>query len=156
MAKIGYINSETFNKEQFNNDNWFTYEWVLEELSKDYDIEGIDRIGFTDDGYEVFVVTDDYKLSNIPHFHYRKKENGKPCEFHTCIRFDKAEYYHHIGNEDVLNDKQKEELVKFLTTKCENNSWTHWQLAIMKWNHQNDYKLEIDYDLTIPNYQNLK
>ena len=65
----------------------FNYDWVLNELNKDNNILGISRIGFTDDGYEVFIVTDDDLLSDVPHFHYRKKEKNKANKFHTCIRF---------------------------------------------------------------------
>ena len=57
----------------------FTYDFVLKDLNKDYH-SSYGRIGFTDDGYEVFIVTDDYMLSDIPHFHYRKKEKGNKLE----------------------------------------------------------------------------
>lgn len=138
--------------------NWFNYDFVLNELSKDYDIEGIDRIGFTDDGYEIFVVTDDDILSDVPHFHYRKKEKGKACEFHTCIRFDKPEYYHHLGNEDTLNSEQKENLIKFLMTKDKKigkNKFTNWEWLILSWNSQNN-EIKIADDLIVPNYKKLK
>lgn len=136
----------------------FNYDWVLKNLNKDYDIEGMDRIGFTDDGYEVFIVTDDYKLSEIPHFHYRKKEKGKICEFHTCIRFDCPEYYHHIGNEDVLDDKQKENLIKFLNDQCKikKSNWTNFEELIMSWNHQNGYSVCVREEIPMPNYMELK
>ena len=135
----------------------FSYEWVLKELNKDCDIEGICRIGFTDDGYEVFVVMDDDVLSDVPHFHYRKKAKGKPCEFHACIRYDKAEYYHHIGKENTLNNEQKENLIIFLNSKPKN--WknkiaTNWELLLFIWNTQNDTK--IDYNLSMPDYKKLE
>ena len=160
MAKIGIVPNEDYNfncKTRNKYENWFNYEWLLNELNKDYDIEGIDRIGFTDDGYEVFIVTDDYMLSEVPHFHYRKKEKGKKMEFHTCIRLDKVEYYHHIGNEDILSDMQKENLMKFLKSssknkRCKNN----WERLICSWNHQNNYKMVVDKNLTIPDYMGLQ
>lgn len=163
MVKIGYIKGDDYLNddvidEQNCYENWFNYDWVLGQLSKDWNIEGIDRIGFTDDGYEVFIVTDDYKISDIPHFHYRKKEKGKECEFHTCIRFDKPEYYHHIGNEDILNNEQKGNLINFLMAKPKyfDCSKTNWEELIMCWNHQNDYKVEINEDLKMPDYRELK
>ena len=136
----------------------FNYNWVLNELNKDYDIDGMARIGFTNDGYEVLIITDDYKLSDVPHFHYRKKEKNKKMEFHTCIRFDKAEYYHHIGDEDVLNNEQIKNLIEFLSSKHKSNKRfrDNWEYALSSWNDQNDYKFEINEDLKIPNYMNLK
>ncbi len=138
--------------------NWFNYDFVLNQLSKDYDIEGIDRIGFTDDGYEVFVVTDDNILSDVPHFHYRKKEKGKTCEFHTCIRFDRPAYYHHLGNEDTLNNEQKDNLIKFLMAgkeKIGNHKFTNWEWLLLSWNSQND-SINVDNDLPVPDYRKLK
>lgn len=146
--------SVIFRKSKNNID--FNYDWVLGQLDKDYDIEGMDRCGFTDDGYEIFVVTDDDVLSDIPHFHYRKKEKGKICEFHTCIRYDNAEYYYHIGNENTLNNDQKENLIKFLNYKPKygNKFTTNWELLKFKWNTQN--KTQINWNLLIPDYNNLK
>ena len=82
------------------------------------------RIGFTDDGFEVYINTDDgFEVyintddgGNIPHFHYRTKNTW---EFHTCIRLDIAEYFHHDGKEDILNSKQRKQLVKFLKQNLE-------------------------------------
>lgn len=134
----------------------FNYKWLLNELNKDFDIERIDRIGFTDDGYEVFIVTDDYMLSDVPHFHYRKKEKGKKMEFHTCIRLDKTEYYHHIGNEDILNDMQKKKLMNFLKSSSKNKRYkNNWERLICSWNHQNNYKLVVEKNLIIPDYTKL-
>lgn len=167
MAKIGVIKSkidydkkDIMNKKReisCNNSDWFCYDWVLKQLNKDTDIQGIDRIGFTDDGYELFIVTDDFLLSDIPHFHYRKKEKGKPCEFHTCIRFDKPEYYFHTCNEMLLNDKQKESLLRFLRTKYNSKKYscTYWERLIMSWNHQNDYVVCVLEDAPIPDYRKL-
>ncbi len=130
---------------------------VLKELNKDYH-SNYDRIGFTDDGYEVLIVTEEYKVSDVPHFHYRKKEFGKKMEFHTCIKIDKAEYYHHTGDENILSSEQKENLVKFLKSKCKSTicDWNHWERLINSWNHQNDYKIEVDENLPMPDYKKLK
>lgn len=158
MARIGIVPNRNYNSNESNNyESWFNYNWVLNELNKDYDIEGIDRIGFTDDGYEVLIVTDDYMLSEVPHFHYRKKEKGKKMEFHTCIRLDKAEYYHHTGNEDILSDTQKENLINFLSSKRKSKkyNWTYWEHLIMSWNHQNNYNMVVDENLIIPDYTKL-
>lgn len=159
MARIGIVPNENSSINCQNKyENWFNYNWVLNELTKDFDIEGIDRIGFTSDGYEVFIVTDDYMLSNIPHFHYCKKDKGQKIKFHTCIRFDKAKYYYHLGNEDNLNASQKKNLIKFLNSKPQyfSNLETNWERAIFSWNHQNDYKNVIEDNLPMPNYMELK
>ena len=157
MAKISNVPNKNYNSNESNNyESLFNYNWVLNELNKDYDIEGIDRIGFTDDGYEVFIVTDDHMLSDVPHFHYRKKEKDKKMEFHTCIRLGKAEYYHHIGNEDILSDAQKENLMKFLQRFSGNKRYQdNWSYMLSSWNHQNCYKMVVDENLIIPDYTKL-
>ena len=162
MVKIDIIPSESPNnnkcEDKYKYDNGVNYDWVLNELNKDFDSEGMARIGFTEEGYEVFIVTDDYRLSDSPHFHYRKKEKDKKMSFHTCIQFDQAKYYHHTKNEDILNDSQKENLINFLNSKPNyfNNLNTYWDLLKFSWNHQNDYKMIIDEDLEMPDYRNLK
>ena len=46
------------------------------------DLEGIARLGFTDDGFEVYINTED--KGDVPYFHYRTKETWK---FHNSIAF---------------------------------------------------------------------
>lgn len=91
-------------------------------------IEGMSRVGFTDDMYEVYVNTDDG--GNIPHFHYRLKNNWN--KFHTCIRLDKPEYFHHTGKEGVLSSNQLKKLIKFLHEPVASNKYssmfTNWEL----------------------------
>ena len=122
-------------------------------------IEGINleemaRIGYTADSYEVYVNTDDG--GNIPHFHYRKGTNGS-YEFHTCIRIDKAEYFHHTGKEEILSSSQRKELVNFLNTKpSKSKSYdTNWDFVKDMWN-ANNYNVEVDLNQEIPDYINLK
>lgn len=155
-TKSFYVKKHHKKEGLYKYEEWFSYDWVLNDLNKDFDIECMDRIGVTDDGYEVFTITDDYKLSSVPHFHYRKKEKGKNMVFHTCIRFDKPEYYYHTGKEDVLTEEQKENLIKFLSKKRDSKkyNWTYWEQLIMSWNHQNDYKVCVD-DLPMPDYRKL-
>lgn len=109
------------------------------------------RIGFTDDGFEVYINTDDG--GNIPHFHYRTKNTW---EFHTCIRLDIAEYFHHDGKEDILNSKQRKQLVKFLKAEPRNKRYkTNWERVLADWNDNNS-DIEIDENLDMPNYLDLK
>ena len=40
----------------------------------------------------------------IPYFHIKDTiSNGK--KFHTCVKIEKPEYFHHTGKERVLNSK---------------------------------------------------
>ena len=109
------------------------------------------RIGFTNDGFEVYIDTDNG--GNYPHFHYRTKGS---CDFHTCIKIDKAEYFIHTSKENKLNFRQRKELVRFLkapnkSTKFKNN----WERLVADWNSNNS-TVEVDEDLEMPNYLNLK
>lgn len=118
------------------------------------DITGMARAGFTKDNYEVYVNTDDG--GNIPHFHYRLKSDWN--KFHTCIRLDSPEYFHHTGKEDVLNSSQKKNLQKFLSSpvilsrykgKFENN----FELLCFLWDINNSNVQSGDWDL--PDYTTL-
>ncbi len=118
------------------------------------DITGMARAGFTKDNYEVYVNTDDG--GNIPHFHYRLKSDWN--KFHTCIRLDSPEYFHHNGKEDVLNSSQKKNLQKFLSSqvtlsrykgKFENN----FELLCFLWDINNSNVQSDDWDL--PDYTTL-
>nr|DAZ19335.1 MAG TPA: hypothetical protein [Caudoviricetes sp.] len=118
------------------------------------DITGMARAGFTKDNYEIYVNTDDG--GNIPHFHYRLKSDLN--KFHTCIRLDSPEYFHHNGKEDVLNSSQKKNLQKFLSSsvtlsrykgKFENN----FELLCFLWDINNSNVQSDDWDL--PDYTTL-
>lgn len=115
--------------------------------------EEIARIGYTKDSYEVYVVTDD--LGTIPHFHYRKGIYDRDL-FHTCIKMENAEYFHHDGNEDVLSKEQQRELIEFLNSKpLKANYDTNWQFLISMWNVNNP-NTEIIGNQAMPNYESLK
>lgn len=109
------------------------------------------RIGFTDDGFEVYINTDDG--GDIPHFHYRTKGTW---EFHSCIKIKSAEYFEHEGKESKLNSKQRRELVKFLNNIDKHDKTkTNWQTLINEWNRNNSSQ-EVDENQSMPNYLNLK
>lgn len=64
--------------------------------------------------------------------------------------------YNHIGNEDILNDNQKENLIKFLSSKPKYDIFnTNWELLIFSWEHQNNSQTSMNEILTIPNYTKL-
>lgn len=111
------------------------------------------RIGFTDDGFEVYINTDDG--GNVPHFHYR---SGRYPDFknHTCIEIKDAKYFHHDGKEAVLSSKQRKDLVKFLKSKNKSKGFdTNWDRLLADWNSNNS-NMEVDENQEMPNYLNLK
>lgn len=106
------------------------------------------RVGITDDDYEVYVNTND--SGKIPHFHYRKAKNWN--EFHTCIQIQAPNYFHHGNKQDILNSKQKKELIDFLKAKPRNKRYeTHWEYLVSMWNDNNS-DIIIDEEILMPNY----
>lgn len=118
-------------------------------------IEAMARVGFTSDRYEVYVNTNDG--GKIPHFHYRDANDWS--KFHTCIRIDRPEYFHHEGKSDVLNSKQKRALQKFMKSKVSLNRYkdkfsNNWELICFMWDINNS-DIQIDDTTQQPNYINL-
>ena len=110
------------------------------------------RVGhFCDNKYEIYIRTDD--SGNLPHMHIWDSDT-RGEKFHTCVRLDKAEYFHHTGKEDVLNNKMKKDLMKFLNTF--NNKWnmTNWQRLLMEWNDNNS-NIILPEDYEMPDYINI-
>lgn len=90
---------------------------------------------------------------NIPHFHIVDKATlGR--DFHTCIKIESPEYFHHEGKEDVLNSKQRKNLNDFLKNKNELGV-TNWKYLVATWNINNSNK-NVDKDITQPDYTKLK
>lgn len=108
------------------------------------------RVGFTSDSYEVYVNTND--AGNIPHFHYRQKDDWN--KFHTCIQITSPKYFHHTGKEDVLNIKQKKNLIEFLNSPYKNYGITVFRHLIDMWNDNNS-SVQVDENITIPDYMSL-
>ena len=107
------------------------------------------RVGYTNDNYEIYVNTND--SGKIPHFHYRDKDNWN--NFHTCIQLKDAKYFLHGNKQNVLNSKQKKELILFLN-KPYNKYMNNWQAILELWN-KNNSDVEVDEDLEMPDYKNL-
>ena len=106
------------------------------------------RIGFTNDNYEIYINTDD--PGKTAHFHYRKAKDWKA--FHTCIQIEKAKYFHHGNKQDVLNSKQKKELVNFLQAESKNKRFkTNWEYLVSMWNDNNSDVI-IDENIEMPDY----
>lgn len=118
-------------------------------------IEGMARIGFTPDNYEVYVNTDDGR--KIPHFHYRLKTDWN--KFHTCIQIEKPEYFHHTEKESVLNSKQIRSLIRFLKSPVALSQYaekfsSNFELIIFLWNINNSDVI-VDPETKIPDYYQL-
>lgn len=113
------------------------------------------RVGFTSDKYEVYVNTNDG--GKIPHFHYRDANDWS--KFHTCIRIDRPEYFHHEDKSDVLNSKQRKALQKFMKSKVSLDRYkdkfsNNWELICFMWDINNS-DIQIDDNTQQPNYINL-
>lgn len=109
---------------------------------------------------QAFVRTND--AGKIPHFHIwdaTSRGTDKKKGFHTCVRIDKCEYFLHEGKMDTIDDKDdREALVDFLKSKSKNkrfSEFTNWQVLVALWN-MNNSDVEIDEDIEMPNYMNLK
>lgn len=109
------------------------------------------RIGFIGD-LEIYIRTDD--PGHIPHFHIWDKET-KGDKFHSCVRIDKAAYFFHEGKRDILNSRQRKELVRFLESPYKRYNITNWQYLVGEWNNNNS-TIEIPDDYPMPNYLMLR
>ena len=110
------------------------------------------RVGFIDDEYEVYIHTDD--PGNIPNFHIWDAET-RGQKFHTCIRIESPEYFHHTGKEDYLNSSMRKELVSFLKSKSKNKRFSsNWEYLVSMWNDNNS-KMNVPEDITMPDYTKL-
>lgn len=113
------------------------------------------RVGFTSDSYEVYVNTDDG--GKIPHFHYRLKNDWN--KFHTCIKIESPEYFHHTGKESVLNSKQIRSLIRFLNSPVSLSQYSekfsnNFELIIFLLNINNSDVI-VDPETKIPDYYQL-
>lgn len=110
------------------------------------------RVGFIDDEYEVYIHTDD--PGNVPHFHIWDAET-RGQKFHTCIRIESPEYFHHTGKEDYLNSSMRKELVRFFKDKSKNKRFSsNWEYLVSMWNDNNS-KINVPEDITMPDYTKL-
>lgn len=114
------------------------------------------KVGITNDSYLIYVNSDD--SGYIPHFHYvDETSRGKDKKgFYTCIRIDKAEYFHHNGKEDSLNGKQLKELVEFLKQPFRRKEFncTNWEFIRISWNDNNSKEV-VDEEQEMPDYSKL-
>ena len=128
------------------------YSGIKNNLKETEYLTEMARIGFTNDSHEIYVNTDD--AGNIPHFHYRKRGSW---DEHTCICLESAEYFHHGDKQTILSLKQRKELVNFLNDKPikAQRYNTNWEYLLDAWN-MNNSSVEVDPNLSMPNYLELK
>lgn len=108
------------------------------------------RIGFMTPKLEIYVNTDDG--GNIPHFHIRDYAT-KGNEFHTCIEIKRNWYFHHTGEEDLLNGKLRKRLIDFLSEEDEYGE-QNWVLLVKEWNRNNS-NIKVNLDTPMPNYMTI-
>lgn len=108
------------------------------------------RVGDMDNKLAIYIRSND--PGNIPHFHI-VDQTTLGDKFHTCVKIETAEYFHHTGKEDTLNAKQKKSLMEFFS---KNDKWgdNYWDIVLQEWNRNNS-KIEIDRNLKTPNYLEL-
>ncbi len=124
-------------------------------------LDGMARIGFVADAYEVFVITDD--VENIPHIHIRDRVTmGR--DFETCVQLNSNEYFQHGNNINAMNDDLKREFARFMAAPCRNKRYaTTYEYAVDMWNDNNlGVKAVVSYEETdgrrivkIPDYENM-
>lgn len=89
---------------------------------------------------------------NIPHFHIMDRST-LGSKFHTCIKIETPEYFHHTGKEDILNSKQRKSLVEFL--KSSHRKGTKWEMLVDLWNINNSTMI-VDDNIDMPDYINMR
>lgn len=104
------------------------------------------------ENFEVAVFSGDE--GSIPHVHVRDV-NSKGDGFHTCVRLDKPEYFHHTGKEDSFNSRQRKAFNNFMKQEYEDDPLNNWKLAVLLWNRTNS-NTKIDKDkVEQPDYTKL-
>lgn len=140
--------------ENIKNFNEFVNSKTLNEKSPTKELDDMllemAKVGELDNKLVVYIRSND--PGNIPHFHIVDKSTLGD-KFHTCIKIEVAEYFHHTGKEDTLNSKERKQLVDFLN---KNDKWgdNYWKIVIQEWNRNNsDY--DINPNLSMPDYTKL-
>ena len=74
--------------------------------------------------------------------------------FHTCVKIEVPEYFHHEGKTDTLNSSQRKALVDFLKKPFDEDT-SNWEYLIMTWNINGSGK-RLSKKMPIPDYTKLK
>jgi len=94
------------------------------------------RIGYTKDGADIYVDTDD--IIEKPHFHYIKGD------IKIAISLIYPVYIDHYNDTYKLSDLEKDNLVEFLNEK--------WDVLIGEWNRNNE-SVKLDKNQSLPDYR---
>lgn len=151
IAEWGLYNYKIANRPKLLDYNLLEGEYIMPERYDDgstKDYTEMARVGFTKNGYEVYINTNDE--GKVPHFHYRKAGNWRL--FNTCIKIESPEYFYHGNNQEILSLEQKNDLIDFLSSNPKDGYFdTKWEFLISMWN-MNNADVEIDCDLKMPDY----
>ena len=132
------------------------------ELKLDFEslyIESVMSVGTVFNGNETFIHIRSNEGYDIPHFHLYIKDgkntnNGSnPKTFHTCIRLDTPEYFHHKPYTGVLSNSEARILYKSLQRvyKKDKSKRTYWEVIVEEWNNDTEKK-NIDVN-SMPDYR---
>ena len=146
--KISLINKYK-DKEKIKNFNEFVNSKTLNEKTptKEWDdmLLEMAQIGNINKTLVIYVRSND--PGNIPHFHIVDKTTlGN--KFHTCIKIETSEYFHHTGKEDVLNSKERKQLLDFLNYSNELGV-SNWRYLLLSWNTNNSTK-KVNMNIQLP------
>lgn len=152
--KISLINKYK-DMEKIKNFNEFVNSKTLNEKTptKEWDdmLLEMAQIGNINKTLVIYVRSND--PGNIPHFHIVDKTTlGN--KFHTCIKIETSEYFHHTGKEDVLNSKERKQLLDFLNYSNELGV-SNWRYLLLSWNTNNSTK-KVNMNIQMPDYTNIK
>ena len=101
--------------------------------------------------YEVWIFNNEG--DGIPHFHVLNKDRTFKC----CVQILNNKYFHHDGNEDILDSKLKKNLVLFLNSKHRALKDTNWKYLCAAWDDNNsDYELPKEIYENMPDYTKLR
>lgn len=92
---------------------------------------------------------------NISHFHICRGKPESPT-WETCVRLDQAQYFHHGSKREVLNSREKDDLVAFLEKPFPRPRFagTNWEFIVFLWNVNNP-QFAIGDDAPMPDYTQL-
>ena len=141
--------------EKIKNFNEFVNDEILIEKTpkKEWDdmLLEMAQIGNINKTLVIYVRSND--PGNIPHFHIVDKTTLGD-KFHTCIKIETSEYFHHTGKVDVLNSKERKQLLDFLNNSNELGV-SNWKYLLLSWNTNNSTK-KVNINIQIPDYTNIK
>lgn len=131
------------------------FSFAFEDEDKEKVLNEMAHVGDINNELELWIRTND--PGHIPHFHIWDK-NTDGNLFHTCLKLEIPEYFHHTGKEDVLNAHQRRDLMDFLKAEPKNSKFTNfktnWEKVVFQWN-ENNSKHTVDDEMPMPDYSKI-